>query len=189
MKLKEAFEKVGGLITLKPINKLDSSLTSMAKNITEKSGKDFVNETIPAFPREWKNLDKACDNLYKAVYSLEKAVAKKDRKSAKEIKGLFKYTEKNIKLGNEFANQPVVMSRELTEALRTIANALLEHKHIDAMGRPTSSPTIAAPPPAKAAIDKINTLLGNLEQDNLGRNTITSNTIWAHKGEKNNDST
>ena len=97
------------------------------------------------------------------------------------------YTENNIKFGNEFANQPVVMSRELTEALRAISNALLEHKHTDAMGRPTSSPTIAAPPPAKAAIDKINSVLGNLKQDKLGRNTITSNTIWAYKGKKNND--
>ena len=96
------------------------------------------------------------------------------------------HTERDIKIGNEKADQPVVMSKELTETLIAICNAFLEHKHIDAMGRPTSSPTSAGPPPAKAAIDKINTVLGNLEQDSLGRNTITSNMIWAHKGKKNN---
>ena len=34
-KLDEAFEKVGGIVTLKPIHNLDTSLTKMAKNLTE----------------------------------------------------------------------------------------------------------------------------------------------------------
>ena len=105
-KLDEAFEGMSGVVTLKPIHKLDNSLTKMAKQIKESP--EFVNETLPAFPREWKNLDKACDNLYKAVYSLEKAVAKKDRKSAKEIKGLFKYTEKNIKKFKELVSDEIL---------------------------------------------------------------------------------
>ena len=32
-KLDEAFEGVGGIVTLKPINKLDNSLTKMAKKM------------------------------------------------------------------------------------------------------------------------------------------------------------
>ena len=43
-KLDEAFEGVGGIVTLKPINKLDNSLTKMAKKITESP--EFVNEVV-----------------------------------------------------------------------------------------------------------------------------------------------
>ena len=81
-KLDEAFENVGGIVTLKPIHNIDTSLTKMAKKITESP--EFVNETLPAFPKEWKNLEKAEAVLDKAVSSLEKAVSKKDRKVLKK---------------------------------------------------------------------------------------------------------
>ena len=105
-KLDEAFENVGGIVTLKPIHNIDTSLTKMAKKITESP--EFVNETLPAFPREWKNLEKAEAVLDKAVSSLEKAVSKKDRKSAKEISGLWKYTSKNIKKFKELLGKEVL---------------------------------------------------------------------------------
>ena len=105
-KLDEAFEGVGGIVTLKPINKLDNSLTKMAKKITESP--EFVNETLPAFPKEWKNLEKACDEVYKATDALAKAVGKVDKKHEREVKGLAKYVTSHLKKFKELLSKEVL---------------------------------------------------------------------------------
>ena len=42
-----------------------------------------MNETIPAYAKEWKNLEKACYALEKSVKVLGKAVEKQDKKKGK----------------------------------------------------------------------------------------------------------
>ena len=81
-------------------------VNEVLESIKEEFGE--LNETIPAFAREWTQLDKACNVLYKAVYNLEKAVAKQDRKSAKDIGGLFKYTKNNIKKFKELVSKEIL---------------------------------------------------------------------------------
>ena len=46
-----------------------------------------VNETLPAFAKEWKGLDKAEKVYLKAVLQLSKSVGKVDKKSAKDVIG------------------------------------------------------------------------------------------------------
>ena len=102
MKLKklltEAFEGMGGIVTLKPLNNNQGYRTSQ---------KQKVNETLPAYPREWKNLEKACYDLEKAVKILEKSVSKQDKKGAKTISGLWKYTFNSIKKFKEILSKEV----------------------------------------------------------------------------------
>ena len=56
-----------------------------------------LNETLPAYPKEWKNLEKACYDLEKAVKILGKAVEKQDRKKGKMIPNIYKTLEASIK--------------------------------------------------------------------------------------------
>ena len=74
-------------------NTFDTGLTEFEK----KGGKDFVNETLPAYPKEWKNLEKACYDLEKAVKILGKSVEKQDRKKGKMIPNIYKTLEASIK--------------------------------------------------------------------------------------------
>ena len=67
-----------------------------------------IDETIPAVAKEWKNLEKACDVLEKAVYKLTKAVDKQDRKGAKDLGGLWKYTYKNIEKFKELVSKEIL---------------------------------------------------------------------------------
>tara|TARA_R100001594_G_scaffold50921_1_gene84222 strand:+ start:61 stop:393 length:333 start_codon:yes stop_codon:yes gene_type:complete len=79
---------------------------TVLENIIKEFG--YVNETVPKFPKEWKNLEKACDVLEKAVYNLTKAVDKQDRKSAKALGGLWKYTYKNIEKFKELVSKEIL---------------------------------------------------------------------------------
>ena len=63
----------------------------------EKEFEGVVNETLPAYPREWKNLEKACYDLEKAVKILGKSVEKQDRKKGKMIPNIYKTLEASIK--------------------------------------------------------------------------------------------
>ena len=63
----------------------------------KEANEDVVNETLPAYPREWKNLEKACYDLEKAVKILGKAVEKQDRKKGKMIPNIYKTLEASIK--------------------------------------------------------------------------------------------
>ena len=67
-----------------------------------------LNETLPAFAKEWKNLDKACYVLEKAVKDLSKSVGKVDRKHSKEVLGLWKYTYKNIEKFKELVSKEIL---------------------------------------------------------------------------------
>ena len=109
-KLDEAFENVGGIVTLKPIHNIDTSLTKMAKKITESP--EFVNETLPAFPREWKNLEKAEQVYTKAVLDLGKVVGKQDQKAGREVVGLYRTLSASMKKFKE------LLSREILDKIQ-----------------------------------------------------------------------
>tara|TARA_R100000152_G_C6704811_1_gene133601 strand:+ start:462 stop:833 length:372 start_codon:yes stop_codon:yes gene_type:complete len=61
--------------------KLDSVKQHLDTNLKK------VNETLPAFAKEWKGLDKAEKVYLKAVLQLSKSVGKVDKKSAKDVIG------------------------------------------------------------------------------------------------------
>ena len=85
--LGESFATAGGVVTMKPIHSMDGAFTK---------GK-AINETIPTLSKEWSNVEKACDVLYKSIDDLSKSAARLDRGASKEISGLWKYTESSIK--------------------------------------------------------------------------------------------
>ncbi len=74
----------------------------------KKGGKDFVNETLPAMSREWKNIEKAEKVYQKAIMDLSKAVSKVDRKHSKTISGLWRYVEGPMKKFKELISKEVL---------------------------------------------------------------------------------
>ena len=63
----------------------------------KKGGKDFVNETLPAFPKEWKKLEKTEIDFLTAINRLGVSVGKVDREYNREVSLLFKkYLGKNL---------------------------------------------------------------------------------------------
>ena len=69
---------------------------------------DTLNETLPAFPKEWKMLEKACYDLEKAVKILEKSVGRQDRSGSRTISGLWKYTFNSIKKFKDLVSKEVL---------------------------------------------------------------------------------
>ena len=67
-----------------------------------------INETIPAFAKQWKNMTKACDILEKSVNDLSKSVNKVDKASAKTINGLWKSTYNDLKKFKEILSKQVL---------------------------------------------------------------------------------
>tara|TARA_Y100001937_G_scaffold77649_1_gene105300 strand:+ start:622 stop:996 length:375 start_codon:yes stop_codon:yes gene_type:complete len=89
--LGEAFEGVGGVVTLKPIHNLDGSFSQP---------KQKVNETIPAFPKEYKDFEKASVLYAKSIDKFIKALAKAGYKDeAMSIKKQYA-----IKVDSDFEN-------------------------------------------------------------------------------------
>ena len=77
--------------------------------VNERDGEGkALNETLPAFPKEWKNLEKACDDVYKATDALAKAVGKVDRKHEREVSGLGKYVASHLKKFKELLEKEVL---------------------------------------------------------------------------------
>jgi predicted RNase H-like nuclease (RuvC/YqgF family) len=70
--------------------------------------KKKINETIPALGKEWKDLDKACYALEKAVQKLAKGAGRVDRKHQKDVLGLWKYTESNIEKFKELVSKEIL---------------------------------------------------------------------------------
>ena len=79
---------------------------SMIRRLKEEFGE--INETLPAFPKEWKMLQKACYDLEKAVKILEKSVARQDKSGSRTIAGLWKSTFNNIKKFKELISKEVL---------------------------------------------------------------------------------
>tara|TARA_B100000287_G_scaffold208116_1_gene196413 strand:- start:266 stop:556 length:291 start_codon:yes stop_codon:yes gene_type:complete len=67
-----------------------------------------INETLPAFPREWKNLEKACDDVYKAIAILGKAVGKVDKKHERQVVELGKYVSSHLKKFKELVSKEIL---------------------------------------------------------------------------------
>ena len=87
------------------------SKSTTSTGLTEferKGGKDTINETLPAFPREWKNLEKAEKIYEKAIIDLGKAVAKQDRKKGQLIPALYKTLNATMKKFKEMLNTEIL---------------------------------------------------------------------------------
>tara|TARA_Y100001973_G_C5168694_1_gene317714 strand:- start:1010 stop:1459 length:450 start_codon:yes stop_codon:yes gene_type:complete len=67
-----------------------------------------INETIPAFARQWKNMEKAEKVYQKAVMDLSKAVSKVDKEHGKTIKGLWSYVGSPMKKFRELLSKEVL---------------------------------------------------------------------------------
>ena len=85
----------------------------MGKVYTDKDLPPFkteqkINETIPAFAKQWKTMTKACDILEKSVNDLSKSVNKVDKASAKTINGLWKSTYNDLKKFKEILSKEVL---------------------------------------------------------------------------------
>jgi seryl-tRNA synthetase len=86
--------------------KLDKGWAKIV-NERDEDGK-AINETLPAFPKEWKNLQQAEVNMLKAINSLAKAVGKVDRKHEREVSGLGKYVASHLKKFKELLEKEVL---------------------------------------------------------------------------------
>ena len=71
-----------------------------------------VNETLPAFAKQWKGLEKAEKIYTKSVLDLGKAVGKVDKKAAKEIVGLYRTLSASMSKYKE------LLSREIMDKLQ-----------------------------------------------------------------------
>ena len=97
--LGEAFEGVGGVVTIKPIHNMDGSFSQP---------KQQVNETLPALGKEYSNLEKAEKILYKAITDLAKGAGKVDRSHQKTIEGLWKYVQSSMNKFKELVGDEVL---------------------------------------------------------------------------------
>tara|TARA_B100000424_G_scaffold267307_1_gene259885 strand:- start:4699 stop:5073 length:375 start_codon:yes stop_codon:yes gene_type:complete len=89
--LGEAFEGVGGVVPLGAIHNLDGSFSQ---------SKQQVNETIPKFPKEYKEFEKVSVMYAKAIEKFIKALFKAGyKKEAVAIKNQYA-----IKVGSDFEN-------------------------------------------------------------------------------------
>ena len=85
----------------------------MGKVYTDKDKPPFkteqkINETIPAFARQWKNMEKAEKIYQKAVMDLSKAVSKVNREHGKTISGLWSYVGSPMKKFKEILSKEVL---------------------------------------------------------------------------------
>jgi hypothetical protein len=85
----------------------------MGKVYTDKDRPPFkteqkINETIPAFARQWKNMEKAEKIYQKAVMDLSKAVSKVNREHGKTISGLWSYVGSPMKKFKEILSKEVL---------------------------------------------------------------------------------
>tara|TARA_Y100001963_G_C6738610_1_gene427703 strand:+ start:101 stop:538 length:438 start_codon:yes stop_codon:yes gene_type:complete len=78
----------------KPMTKIPDSPFEKDKEDDVKPG--TMNETIPAYAKEWKNMEKACYALEKSVKALGKAVEKQDKKKGKLIPSVYKTLDATI---------------------------------------------------------------------------------------------
>ena len=114
MKLKKLLKEfnvsfsMGGMVDRSKQSKIELAKGwAHVVNERDEDGK-AINETLPAFPKEWKNLEKACDDVYKATEALAKAVGKVDRKHEREVKGLGKYVTSHLKKFKELLSKEVL---------------------------------------------------------------------------------
>ena len=85
----------------------------MGKVYTDKDLPPFkteqkINETIPAFAKQWKNMEKAEKVYQKAVMDLSKAVSKVDRDHGKTISGLWSYVGSPMKKFKDLLSKEVL---------------------------------------------------------------------------------
>ena len=95
---------------MKEFDKFD---LEMGKVYTDKNLPPFkteqkINETIPAFSKQWKTMQKA-EKLYeKSVMDLSKAVSKVDKTHSKTIGGLWKDISNSLKQFKDLLSKEVL---------------------------------------------------------------------------------
>ena len=81
-------------------------VNKILESVKEEFG--YVNETLPAFPREWKNLEKVEKMYTKAVLDLGKAVGKQDKKGARDVVGLYRTLSASMKKFKELLSNEIL---------------------------------------------------------------------------------
>ncbi len=95
---KQSKPKVNKIIegVKKQIDETFLGIQTMKDNPPFKTQKQ-INETLPAFPKEWKNVEKSMVMFEKSIKALEKAVSKVDKSHSRTIMVLWKDTSNRIK--------------------------------------------------------------------------------------------
>tara|TARA_B100000575_G_C23092818_1_gene630091 strand:- start:949 stop:1332 length:384 start_codon:yes stop_codon:yes gene_type:complete len=95
---KESKHKVNQIIenVKEEMNETFLGIQTMKDNPPFKTPKQ-INETLPAFPKEWKNVEKSMVMFEKSIKALEKAVSKVDKSHSRTIMVLWKDTSNRIK--------------------------------------------------------------------------------------------
>ena len=95
---KESKPKVNQIIenVKEEMNETFLGIQTMKDNPPFKTPKQ-INETLPAFPKEWKNVEKSMVMFEKSIKALEKAVSKVDKSHSRTIMVLWKDTSNRIK--------------------------------------------------------------------------------------------
>ena len=95
---KQSKPKVNKIIegVKKQIDETFLGIQTMKDNPPFKTQKQ-IDETLPSFPKEWKNVEKSMAMFEKSVKVLEKAVSKVDKSHSRTIMVLWKDTSNRIK--------------------------------------------------------------------------------------------
>ncbi len=106
---KESKPKINQVIegVKKEINETFMGIQTMKDNPPFKTQKQ-INETLPSFPKEWKNIEKSMVMFEKSVKVLEKAVSKVDKSHSRTISVLWKDTSNRIKKFKDLLEKEVL---------------------------------------------------------------------------------
>tara|TARA_Y100001937_G_scaffold78323_1_gene106218 strand:- start:1065 stop:1448 length:384 start_codon:yes stop_codon:yes gene_type:complete len=106
---KESKPKVNKIIesVKEQINETFLGIQTMKDNPPFKTQKQ-INETLPSFPKEWKNVEKSMAMFEKSVKVLEKAVSKVDKSHSRTIMVLWKDTSNRIKKFKDLLEKEVL---------------------------------------------------------------------------------
>ena len=106
---KESKPKVNKIIegVKKQINETFVGIQTMKDNPPFKT-QTQINETLPSFPKEWKNVEKSMAMFEKSIKVLEKAVSKVDKSHSRTIMVLWKDTANRIKKFKDLLEKEVL---------------------------------------------------------------------------------
>ena len=93
---------------MKEFGELEKGRVYTDKDLPPFKTEQKINETIPAFAKQWKNMEKAEKVYQKAVMDLSKAVSKVDRNHGKTISGLWSYVGSPMKKFKDLLSKEVL---------------------------------------------------------------------------------
>ena len=93
---------------MKEFGELEKGRVYTDKDLPPFKTEQKINETIPAFSKQWKTMQKA-EKLYeKSVMDLSKAVSKVDKTHSKTISGLWKDISNSLKQFKDLLSKEVL---------------------------------------------------------------------------------